>query len=126
MFLLFSLRPPPLLHPKPLSLHPPKAKLFKPHNPLAVKSLGKDSGHVVSPAKPKLEHVLSTLASLYPVYVTVGGAIACVNPSAFEWFVKRGPASYGFSLGLIMLAMGVTLELKELVTIFKENPLSVS
>lgn len=70
--------------------------------------------------------MLSTLASLYPVYVTVGGATACVNPSAFQWFVKRGPASYSFSLGLIMLAMGLTLELKELVGVFKEKPLSVS
>ncbi|XP_078150422.1 putative sodium/metabolite cotransporter BASS1, chloroplastic isoform X1 [Carex rostrata] len=124
MSLLFYLQP-PLFYTKPHSLHPHKTNLFKPHKPLAVKSLGKNQGHVPSPEKPRWEHLLSTLASLYPVYVTVGGAIACVNPSAFQWFVKRGPASYSFSLGLIMLAMGLTLELKELVGIFKEKPLSI-
>ncbi|KAJ1686173.1 hypothetical protein LUZ63_017563 [Rhynchospora breviuscula] len=124
MALLLSLQP-PLFSSKPLSLHPQRANLFKTHNRLAVKCVAKDPGHVPSLEKQRWENVLSTLASLYPVYVTVGGAIACVKPSAFEWFVKRGPASYSFSLGLIMLAMGLTLELKELVGIFKEKPFSI-
>ncbi|KAJ6860450.1 hypothetical protein NC651_036746 [Populus alba x Populus x berolinensis] len=33
-------------------------------------------------------------ASFYPLHVTAGGILACFNPSAFSWFVKRGPASY--------------------------------
>ncbi|KAL3515708.1 hypothetical protein ACH5RR_022610 [Cinchona calisaya] len=75
--------------------------------------------------KPKWEKVLSTLASLYPVYVTVGGIIACVKPSTFSWFVERGPASYSVSLGFIMLAMGLTLELKDLISLFLKRPFSI-
>lgn len=58
--------------------------------------------------------------------MTAGGILACFNPSAFSWFVKRGPASYSLSLGLIMLAMGLTLELKDLIALFMQRPLSVS
>lgn len=89
-----------------------------------------ESGHLpVSPPKPTSldwqQNVLSTAASLYPLYVTAGGIIACFNPSAFSWFVKRGPASYSLSLGLIMLAMGLTLELKDLIALFMQRPLSI-
>lgn len=75
---------------------------------------------------PRWQNMLSFAASLYPVYVTIGGIVACINPSAFLWFVKRGPFSYSFSLGLIMLAMGLTLELRDLLNLFKQRPLSVS
>lgn len=74
---------------------------------------------------PRWERALSAAASLYPVYVTVGAAVACVNPSAFQWFVRRGPTSYSLALSSIMLAMGVTLEFRELVSIFVRRPLSV-
>ncbi|KAL9351112.1 hypothetical protein Peur_058367 [Populus x canadensis] len=89
-----------------------------------------ESGHLpVSPPKPTSldwqQNVLSTAASLYPLYVTAGGILACFNPSAFSWFVKRGPASYSLSLGLIMLAMGLTLELKDLFALFMQRPLSI-
>lgn len=80
----------------------------------------------VTEAKPRWKYLLSTAASLYPLYVTVGGVIACLKPSAFGWFVQRGPASYSLSLGLIMLAMGLTLELKDLISLFMQRPLSVS
>lgn len=80
----------------------------------------------VTPAKARWENILSTAASLYPVYVTVGGAVACLKPSAFAWFVQRGPASYSLSLGLIMLAMGLTLELKDLINLFMQRHFSVS
>lgn len=80
----------------------------------------------LSPAKPRWENLLSAAASLYPIYVTVGGIIACLEPSTFAWFVDRGPASYSFSLGFIMLAMGLTLELKDLINLFMQRPLSVS
>ncbi|KAL1176684.1 hypothetical protein V6Z11_A04G176200 [Gossypium hirsutum] len=69
--------------------------------------------------------MLSTAASFYPLYVTVGGIVACFKPSAFAWFVERGPSSYSFSLGLIMLAMGLTLELKDLLNLFTQRPLSI-
>ncbi|KAI5558594.1 hypothetical protein BDE02_17G053600 [Populus trichocarpa] len=59
-------------------------------------SLHEESGHFpLSPPKPTSLHVLvSSAASFYPLYVTAGGILACFNPSAFSWFVKRGPASY--------------------------------
>ncbi|XP_059446306.1 probable sodium/metabolite cotransporter BASS1, chloroplastic [Corylus avellana] len=79
----------------------------------------------VTPAKPRWENFLATAASLYPLYVIVGWFVACFKPSAFAWFVKRGPASYSLSLSLIMLAMGITLELKDLIRLFLQRPLSI-
>ncbi|KAM0036213.1 putative Bile acid:sodium symporter/arsenical resistance protein Acr3 [Helianthus debilis subsp. tardiflorus] len=79
----------------------------------------------LTPANTKWETLLSTLASLYPVYVTVGGVVACLKPSTFSWFVQKAPGSYSFSLGFIMLAMGLTLEFKDLVNLFMQRPLSI-
>lgn len=56
----------------------------------------------------------------------VGWFVACVKPSTFAWFVSRGPASYSLTLGLIMLAMGLTLEFKDMIGLFLQRPLSVS
>lgn len=69
---------------------------------------------------------VSTAAGLFPLYITAGGVVACLKPSTFSWFVRRGPGSYSLALGLVMLAMGLTLELKDLFTLFMERPLSVS
>ncbi|KAJ6416231.1 hypothetical protein OIU84_004936 [Salix udensis] len=93
-------------------------------------SVHEESGHLpVTPPKPTSldwdHNVLSTAASLYPLYVTAGGIFACFYPSAFSWFAKRGPASYSLSLGLIMLSMGLTLELKDLIALFMQRPLSI-
>ncbi|KAK4784004.1 hypothetical protein SAY86_018372 [Trapa natans] len=79
----------------------------------------------LSEAKSGWEDWFSAAASLYPLYVTAGGAVACVNPSAFSWFVERRPASYSLSLGLIMLSMGLTLELRDLFSLFMQRPLSI-
>ncbi|KAG2704456.1 hypothetical protein I3843_05G004900 [Carya illinoinensis] len=79
----------------------------------------------VGPAKPKWENFLATAASLYPVYVIFGWFVACFKPSAFAWFVNRGPASYTLSLGLIMLAMGITLDFEDLIRLFLKRPLSI-
>ncbi|GMJ03644.1 bile acid:sodium symporter 1 [Hibiscus trionum] len=126
-------------------LSPPKTHLnltFKPHpsKPRASSSPSSKHGcyrpilnsfrhnpeHLpVTPAKPRWENLLATAASLYPLYVTVGGIVACFKPSAFAWFVQRGPSSYSFSLGFIMLAMGLTLELKDLLNLFIQRPLSI-
>lgn len=51
--------------------------------------------------------------------------MACLRPSTFSWFVERGPTSYSLSLGFIMLAMGLTLELKDLFNLFVQRPLSI-
>ncbi|EPS69603.1 hypothetical protein M569_05164, partial [Genlisea aurea] len=77
------------------------------------------------PSSPEKKNVLATAASLYPVYVTVGGVIALLKPSTYSWFVRLAPASYNLSLGFIMLAMGITLELKELINLFRQRPLSI-
>lgn len=76
--------------------------------------------------KSRWEEWLSTAASLYPVYVTFGGVVACLRPSTFSWFVNAGPTSYSLALGFIMLAMGLTLELKDLLNLFLQKPLIVS
>ncbi|KAK6777576.1 hypothetical protein RDI58_024294 [Solanum bulbocastanum] len=76
-------------------------------------------------AKSRWEEWISTAASLYPVYVTVGGVVACLRPSTFSWFVNAGPTSYSLALGFIMLAMGLTLELKDLLNLFLQRPLSI-
>lgn len=95
-----------------------------------IKCVGADSGSLQPVSengeKPRWENVLSALASLYPVYVTVGGIVACLKPSTFSWFVEKGPASYSLALGFIMLAMGLTLELKDLINLFMQRPFSVS
>ncbi|XP_059313537.1 probable sodium/metabolite cotransporter BASS1, chloroplastic [Lycium ferocissimum] len=79
----------------------------------------------VVPAKSRWENWLSIAASLYPVYVTVGGVVACLKPSTFSWFVKASPTSYSLALWFIMLAMGLTLEIKELLNLLLQRPLSI-
>ncbi|KZV48654.1 sodium-bile acid cotransporter [Dorcoceras hygrometricum] len=81
--------------------------------------------NVAVPDKPRWENWLATAASLYPLYVTAGGLLACFNPSGFSWFVERGPTSYSLTLGFIMLAMGITLELKDLVNLFMQRPFAI-
>ncbi|XP_058091263.1 sodium/pyruvate cotransporter BASS2, chloroplastic-like isoform X1 [Magnolia sinica] len=108
----------PKFSPKTCTLHPPKCTF------LTIKSLQKS--HEQKPEKnPRCENILSTAASLYPLYVTAGGVVACVKPSAFSWFVERGPASYSLSLGFIMLVMGLSLELKNLISLVLQRPLSI-
>ncbi|CAL9098929.1 unnamed protein product [Musa textilis] len=109
-----------------LLLHrsPPRCGFYRRPALSTVRALSgnPDQGY---PRSRRWEKVLTTAASLYPLYVTIGGAVACVNPSAFSWFVKRGPASYSFSLGFIMLATGLTLELKDLFALFRQRPFSI-
>lgn len=76
--------------------------------------------------KSRWEEWLLAVAGLYPVYVTVGGVVACLRPSTFSWFVNAAPTSYTLALGFIMLAMGLTLQLKDLFNLFLQRPLSVS
>ncbi|GMP63086.1 hypothetical protein CsSME_00024917 [Camellia sinensis var. sinensis] len=121
-------------YPQPLQT----ISLFKPTKPTTIstppklsnlptiRSVHKNSDQPpVATSKPRWENMLSTAASLYPVYVTVGGIVASLRPSTFSWFVKRGPTSYSFALGFIMLAMGLTLELREFFSLFLQRPLSI-
>ncbi|PWA34394.1 bile acid:sodium symporter/arsenical resistance protein Acr3 [Artemisia annua] len=93
--------------------------------PRILRAHEENSAVSVTEANSRWENVLSSLASLYPVYVTVGGVVACLKPSTFAWFVNKGPASYSYALGFIMLSMGLTLEFKDLVDLFMQRPLSI-
>lgn len=119
----------PLLHRPNLCLHRPPIPRLSPPRSLTIRSVQQNNEHPSPSPPPKptgLDDFLSTAASLYPLYVTAGGIVACVEPSTFSWFVQRGPSSYSLSLGLIMLAMGLTLEIKDLFNLFMQRPLSVS
>ncbi|KAG9443961.1 hypothetical protein H6P81_015301 [Aristolochia fimbriata] len=116
----------PITHRQSCSSRPRYPPFISIRNPelFSVKSLG--NSHQSPPSdRPKWEETLNNAASLYPLYVTVGGIVACVKPSVFSWFVQRGPASYSCALGLIMLAMGLTLELKDFLGLFSQRPFSI-
>lgn len=68
------------------------------------------------------EDALAFATSLYPVYVTAGGILAFTKPAAFSWFVSRGPSSYSLALATIMLAMGLSLSLEELLSVITKRP----
>lgn len=103
-----------------MSAAPPRLSNLPP-----VRSLQGQGHQPLTPAKPRWENLLATAASLYPLYVTFGGAVACFRPSTFSWFVNKAPLSYSFSLGFIMLAMGLTLELRDLFDLLMQRPLSI-
>lgn len=121
---------------------PPRIPLYKPLNPINISerpklthsrkflnsNCGVNNNFENSSAvdEPRWEKWLSTAASLYPLYVTFGGAVAFLRPSTFSWFVNMAPTSYSFTLGFIMFTMGITLELKELINLFSQRPFSVS
>ncbi|CAN4110721.1 unnamed protein product [Withania somnifera] len=121
-------------------IHHPRTPLYKPINPIIIlttpkilkpnfkkiKCVPENSQNVaVIPENPRWENWLSIAASLFPVYVTVGGVVACLKPSTFSWFVKSSPTSYSLALWFIMLAMGLTLEIKELINLLLQRPLSI-
>lgn len=117
---------------KPLRLNPLLLPPPKPPGYLAiVRSLQRDTELLPLPPPPqkqtdRLAKFVSTAAGLFPLYITSGGIVACMKPSTFSWFVQRGPGSYSLALSLVMLAMGLTLELKDLFNLFMQRPLSVS
>ncbi|XP_056163346.1 probable sodium/metabolite cotransporter BASS1, chloroplastic isoform X2 [Syzygium oleosum] len=109
----------------PSSIRSPSPSKFTHLSPIRCVNGGSDHVSEIR-ARPRWENALSAAASLYPLYVSVGGVVACLKPSAFQWFVQGGPNSYSLSLGLIMLAMGLTLELKDLFSLFLRRPLAVT
>ncbi|XP_074590048.1 uncharacterized protein LOC141845959 [Curcuma longa] len=121
-----SLRPLLFHHessPKLLPLPIPRSNFHRKREPGAL-NIRAHSGNPKR-AVPRWENALATAASLYPLYVTIGGSVAVLNPSAFSWFVARGPASYTCALAFIMLAMGLTLELRDLFALFRKQPFSI-
>ncbi|KAK9676311.1 hypothetical protein RND81_11G068200 [Saponaria officinalis] len=119
----------PSIH-TPTQFKPPKLPYYTSWKPMKCTQMSNNNKGDLSfenqKVVPKWHNLLSTAASLYPLYVTLGGVVACFNPSAFAWFVSRGPFSYSLSLGFIMLSMGLTLQLSDLLTLFKQRPLSPS
>uniref|UniRef100_A0A0D9XXC1 Uncharacterized protein n=1 Tax=Leersia perrieri TaxID=77586 RepID=A0A0D9XXC1_9ORYZ len=77
------------------------------------------------PAVPRWQSALAAAAGLYPAYVTAGAAVAVARPETFGWFVELAPGSYTFALGFIMLAMGLTLELRDFLALLRERPLAI-
>ena len=134
----------------PIHNHPSKFTLLKPFTNVTLIPIAKPTNTNLSSSKlgikcvnanqnydptiedctekriPRWQKLVSNAASLYPVYVSVGGVIACLRPSTFSWFVNKAPFSYSLSLGLIMLSMGLTLQLRDLLNLFKQRPFTVS
>ncbi|XP_047338424.1 probable sodium/metabolite cotransporter BASS1, chloroplastic [Impatiens glandulifera] len=115
-----------ILRINPIKIKPTISLALRPQNLPTIKSIHKNSNDPPPVSvTPKWESVLSTAASLYPIYVTGGAIVACLKPSTFSWFVQRGPISYTLSLGFIMLVMGLTLELNDLLNLFMKRPISI-
>lgn len=117
----------PVFNPtKPTFLIPPRKFLHQ--KPLTIRSSNGESelSFPTNQEKPKWEKMVSDAASLYPIYVTLGGVVAYVRPSTFSWFIEKAPTSYSLGLGFIMLSMGLTLELKDLINLFLQNSFAVS
>ncbi|TKW07345.1 hypothetical protein SEVIR_7G299500v4 [Setaria viridis] len=77
------------------------------------------------PPAPRWHAALATAAGLYPAYVTAGASVAVARPEAFRWFVDMAPGSYTATLGFIMLAMGLTLNLRDFAALLRDRPLSI-
>ena len=58
-------------------------------------------------------------------YVAAGASVAVARPEAFRWFVALAPGSYTTALGFIMLAMGLTLQLRDFDALLRDRPLAV-
>ncbi|CAN6325950.1 unnamed protein product [Urochloa humidicola] len=78
-----------------------------------------------APPAPRWHATLAAAAGLYPAYVTAGASVAVARPEAFRWFVDMAPGSYTATLGLIMLAMGLTLQLKDFSALLRDRPLAI-
>ncbi|WVZ88578.1 hypothetical protein U9M48_035081 [Paspalum notatum var. saurae] len=91
---------------------------------LQVQCLAQEPGPALSPP-PRWHAALSAAAGLYPAYVTAGAAVAVARPEAFRWFVALAPGSYTATLGFIMLAMGLTLQLRDFAALLRDRPLGI-
>ena len=60
---------------------------------------------------------MAAFVRLFPLWVTLGGVLALVYPSAFAWFLDYGLITPG--LQIIMLGMGLTLELSDFARVFR-------
>ncbi|XP_066359908.1 probable sodium/metabolite cotransporter BASS1, chloroplastic [Miscanthus floridulus] len=91
---------------------------------LQVQCLAPPGPAAPAPA-PRWHAALSTAAGLYPAYVAAGASVAVARPEAFRWFVALAPGSYTATLGFIMLAMGLTLQLRDFAALLRDRPLAI-
>nr|CAB3459505.1 unnamed protein product [Digitaria exilis] len=82
-------------------------------------------GGSAPPPAPRWHAALAAAAGMHPAYVTAGAAVAVATPEAFRWFVDMAPGSYTAALGFIMLAMGLTLQLRDFAALLRERPLAM-
>ena len=73
----------------------------------------------------RVDAILNTAASMYPVYVMFGGLLAVLRPESYHWFVSRGPTTYSLALGAIMMVMGLTLRVEDLMEVVAKRPIAV-
>ena len=100
----------------PLPLYP---RFPKKHSPVAASS-GADLS--VPGQRSTLENVTETLTTLFPVWVCAGAALGIAKPAAFAWFKTD---LFTYSLGFLMLSMGLTLTVDDFRQCIK-NPVPVS
>ncbi|KAG2623240.1 hypothetical protein PVAP13_3KG041307 [Panicum virgatum] len=125
--LLLPLRPLPSA--RPASRPVPRLRLHLPFTkrhrlPAAFRVQCRAEQGPAAPA-PRWHAALAAAAGLYPAYVTAGASVAIARPEAFRWFVDMAPGSYTATLGFIMLATGLTLQLKDFAALLRDRPLAI-
>ncbi|PAN16207.1 hypothetical protein GQ55_3G042500 [Panicum hallii var. hallii] len=118
-----SARPVSRPAPRPC-LHLPFTKRHRLPAALRVKCRA-EQAPPAAPPTPRWHAALAAAAGLYPAYVTAGAFVAVARPEAFRWFVDMAPGSYTATLGFIMLATGLTLQLKDFAALLCDRPLAI-
>ena len=62
------------------------------------------------------ERIIRGATNLFPVWSVIIGFLALTRPEYFLWF---GKDAIGYGLAIIMLGMGMTLELKDFLQVWK-------
>lgn len=103
-----------------LSLFPSFLPPSSPNHSPAVSTAA--SGDLSVPGqRSTLENVTETLTTLFPVWVCAGAALGIAKPAAFAWFKTD---LFTYSLGFLMLSMGLTLTVDDFRQCLK-NPVPV-
>ncbi|MDG1325859.1 MAG: bile acid:sodium symporter family protein [Opitutales bacterium] len=68
----------------------------------------------------RLERIASGATQFFPLWSVLVGVLALVEPSCFMWF---GKDAIGWGLGIIMLGMGMTLEPRDFIRVWREPKL---
>lgn len=88
--------------------------------PESIKDQVSDALEAATP-KSDLEKFTETLTTLFPVWVCLGAAFGIAKPSAFSWFKSD---LFTYSLGFLMLSMGLTLTVDDFRQCLK-NPVPI-